>query len=251
MTRTRCYGCRTVRDVDDVTRTASPAIVRIACGTCGKTTIAQVIPTSPGGTPIDVVEEAKRIFEDVRVDPILVVSEAHEQARAAAAELAPAPKADPLIEDDDRVQAAYRAWLGTPDGREVSVAIRDKALAERKLGKSRGSIQRVAELVRDEATAAGRDADGYRVNNSHLSRLARDLMRKYPELDDFFEIRELRPTTGSCRSCGATVRWVETKAGKKMPVDADGTSHFATCPDSNEWRRSRKPDAEKEVQADA
>lgn len=72
----------------------------------------------------------------------------------------------------------------------------------------------------------------------------------------------------ACRSCGATVYWVTTKAGKLMPVDPPGThpnpnlevwrdpttgelrlgnphpdattrrttSHFATCDDADDWR---------------
>lgn len=34
----------------------------------------------------------------------------------------------------------------------------------------------------------------------------------------------------ACISCDATIYWVRTRAGKRMPLDADGTSHFATCP---------------------
>jgi hypothetical protein len=77
-----------------------------------------------------------------------------------------------------------------------------------------------------------------------------------------------------CKSCGTNIRWVETKIGKAMPVDgtiinvvpgpgstiivtAEGhivrgiqvgdaheggyltgyTSHFATCPQAEKWRR--------------
>ena len=57
-----------------------------------------------------------------------------------------------------------------------------------------------------------------------------------------------------CRSCGAPVIWVKTKAGKNMPVDyatfnpgdrpvydADKghISHFATCPDADKHRKPR------------
>jgi hypothetical protein len=45
----------------------------------------------------------------------------------------------------------------------------------------------------------------------------------------------------TCRGCGADVYWIITKAGKRMPVDGDGTSHFATCPMSGEFRRKREP----------
>lgn len=71
---------------------------------------------------------------------------------------------------------------------------------------------------------------------------------------------------GHCRTCGAPVRWVKTASGRAMPLDAepvergnvvlrDGravyvskgnpaeqnepryVSHFATCPQSRDWRR--------------
>lgn len=41
---------------------------------------------------------------------------------------------------------------------------------------------------------------------------------------------------GTCRSCGASVVWVENpKTGKRPPYDMDGKSHFATCPQSTAW----------------
>jgi hypothetical protein len=56
-----------------------------------------------------------------------------------------------------------------------------------------------------------------------------------------------------CRSCKAVVYWIETAAGRKMPVDVDvpggyeprvgeeghGVSHFSTCPDRDEWRKPK------------
>lgn len=69
-----------------------------------------------------------------------------------------------------------------------------------------------------------------------------------------------------CRSCGARITWLETEAGKRIPVDEDpvvdgnvvvlkGTkcrilrkgeraeapryvAHWATCPDASHWRAS-------------
>lgn len=43
----------------------------------------------------------------------------------------------------------------------------------------------------------------------------------------------------SCRSCDAAIFWIKTAAGKSMPVDRDGTSHFATCPHAAQHRRPR------------
>ena len=42
---------------------------------------------------------------------------------------------------------------------------------------------------------------------------------------------------GHCRSCGAEVLWCLTAARRKAPINADGTSHFATCPQADSWRR--------------
>lgn len=42
----------------------------------------------------------------------------------------------------------------------------------------------------------------------------------------------------NCRSCGAFVRWATHETtGKRMPIDPDGVSHFATCPDADRWRK--------------
>lgn len=72
--------------------------------------------------------------------------------------------------------------------------------------------------------------------------------------------------TASCRTCGEPIIWTQTNSGKRMPVDAEPnsegtfslreeddlvlatyvragsdpelhTSHFATCPQSNAWRK--------------
>lgn len=46
------------------------------------------------------------------------------------------------------------------------------------------------------------------------------------------------PTT--CRSCSAVVLWIESKAkAKRAPINPDGTSHFATCPDAEKWRKAK------------
>lgn len=50
----------------------------------------------------------------------------------------------------------------------------------------------------------------------------------------------------SCASCDGLILWVITPRGKPMPVDAEPdsagryTSHFATCPDADGWRRRRR-----------
>lgn len=42
-----------------------------------------------------------------------------------------------------------------------------------------------------------------------------------------------------CRAseCRRSIYWIITPAGKRMPVDTDGTPHFATCPAASRFRR--------------
>ena len=48
-----------------------------------------------------------------------------------------------------------------------------------------------------------------------------------------------------CRGCGARIYWIITSAAQnRMPVDPDGTSHFATCPVADQFR---KPKAQGEL----
>lgn len=68
---------------------------------------------------------------------------------------------------------------------------------------------------------------------------------------DHFEVATGRGNTfrvtednaAQCRSCGEHIVWCITAKGKKMPIDVpvvEGeptTSHFATCPDADKWRK--------------
>jgi hypothetical protein len=40
--------------------------------------------------------------------------------------------------------------------------------------------------------------------------------------------------------CDARIHWVKMPSGKNMPVDADGTPHWATCVDSKEFKEKAK-----------
>lgn len=43
-----------------------------------------------------------------------------------------------------------------------------------------------------------------------------------------------------CKSCEATIYWIETVNRRRMPVNPDGTSHFATCPNADRHRKVRR-----------
>lgn len=49
----------------------------------------------------------------------------------------------------------------------------------------------------------------------------------------------------ACRACRATIFWIVTGLGKRMPVNPDGTSHFATCPNAADFRKPKPTPAPK------
>jgi len=51
-----------------------------------------------------------------------------------------------------------------------------------------------------------------------------------------------------CRSCRALVLFIRaTRSGKSSPIDPDGKSHFATCPDAPHWRARHRAVARRAV----
>jgi hypothetical protein len=43
----------------------------------------------------------------------------------------------------------------------------------------------------------------------------------------------------TCRGCSARVYWIVTTGGRRMPVNPDGVSHFATCPSAGDFRKKK------------
>lgn len=42
-----------------------------------------------------------------------------------------------------------------------------------------------------------------------------------------------------CRGCGKHVYWIKTDKGKNMPINPDGITHFATCPQAGKFRSKK------------
>jgi hypothetical protein len=45
---------------------------------------------------------------------------------------------------------------------------------------------------------------------------------------------------GRCKGCGQEIVWTITAAGKRSPLNFDGTSHFANCPNAGDFRRAKQ-----------
>lgn len=205
----RAYVCRICSTISSGTPdpTLSPSVVLGYCTSCKKRTPS----TDLGEIPLATAQAAQkhalstgRAFDESldAVRALLDDAKAADQAATDIRALAERVFADDLAPadagGDDHVQAAYLEWRRTQDGMAVVEAIRRRAVELRRRGWRRYGIQALAEVVRfDRALSVGPDAAGYRVNNSHLSRLARDLMAEDPDLGGFFEVRELRSEVGS------------------------------------------------------
>lgn len=44
----------------------------------------------------------------------------------------------------------------------------------------------------------------------------------------------------TCKSCHAVIYWIRTDKGKSMPVNPDGSPHWATCPDADKFKKGKK-----------
>lgn len=42
---------------------------------------------------------------------------------------------------------------------------------------------------------------------------------------------------GHCKGCGASIKWVRHRNGKRTPYDISGLNHFVSCPDAKEFKK--------------
>lgn len=43
-----------------------------------------------------------------------------------------------------------------------------------------------------------------------------------------------------CKGCSSAIWWVQTRAGKAMPLNSDGVPHWSTCPSVRQFRISKQ-----------
>lgn len=47
----------------------------------------------------------------------------------------------------------------------------------------------------------------------------------------------MRKNVSQCKACGAVIQWVKTEKGKFTPINSDGSTHWATCPEANRFKK--------------
>lgn len=96
-----------------------------------------------------------------------------------------------LAFDESRVEREFNQWMQTDDGHRVEDEIRRRCHKLMDRGVRHYGIAALFESIRYD-WQIGLLGDGeYRLNNNHRSLLSRHMMKHYPRLEDFFEIREL------------------------------------------------------------
>lgn len=93
---------------------------------------------------------------------------------------------------ESRVERDFASWIASSAGRYVEAQVIRLALERRRAGRTRGEINLLCAIVRDQSFGLGKDAEGFAVNNSYRSLLARRLMAAHDELAGWFETRDLR-----------------------------------------------------------
>lgn len=105
-------------------------------------------------------------------------------------ELPLAPVVTPTYTPDLTIQERYEAWR---DANEWVLPYLANLLTEwSENGGRRVGVKAACEWLRRDYQRIVRDDSGFAVNNSYSSRLARDLIRRYPHLEPVIETRELR-----------------------------------------------------------
>lgn len=89
------------------------------------------------------------------------------------------------------LQGRFEAWLRSDDGLAVYLNVRDRAFALLRRGVRHYGIAALVEAARYDHMLRVGDSEPWKINNSYRSRLARQLMDDYPELEGFFELRRL------------------------------------------------------------
>ena len=100
------------------------------------------------------------------------------------------PSASYAVSPPRTIQQRFDDWIVRhPEIETLSVQF---ARELRQAGHSKYGIKAVLERIRWHYATRTDQAEEFKISNSYTSRMARFLMTKYPELEGFFNLRELR-----------------------------------------------------------
>jgi len=85
---------------------------------------------------------------------------------------------------------AFEAWVHTPEGGQVANRFIRIAIGFLRRGQKIGA-KAIAERLRWNAFVRKAEGEAWLINNNYVSYLARFAMERAPELQDFFETREV------------------------------------------------------------
>ena len=90
----------------------------------------------------------------------------------------------------DNATKRYRRWRESKAGRRAYAEVVNRALALHGRGVRHFGMQAILEAIRyDWTIRLGPDAEGFKLNNTYVPFLSREVMAEYPVLDGFFEVR--------------------------------------------------------------
>ena len=107
--------------------------------------------------------------------------------------MTPAQSALPFESPTAIVETQFLRFLETADGIKLRAECIARARRLRAKGWKHFSIDALFHSVRfDRSVDIGPDEDGFRINDHHSSHMARHIMASCPDLEGFFETRQLR-----------------------------------------------------------
>jgi hypothetical protein len=90
------------------------------------------------------------------------------------------------------LQERFEEWLATQDGLETYRMVVTRAYNLRRQGFKHYSMKALWESIRLDRDLSAGPGQAFKLNNDYTSRMARRVMADYPDLDGFFEIREVK-----------------------------------------------------------
>ena len=98
----------------------------------------------------------------------------------------------------------------------------------------------IKDKIREICTYYGEGGtNGFLLDEDRFAKIFDLIDQETRETDDEIEnrIRKLGTEIVKCSKCGQEIFWIRTKSGKAAPITLKLISHFADCPNANDFRK--------------